>query len=202
MNVNLINDIINDYNKIYDDLYRKKYNSLNELLDKSRQDLNNLKEEMTTVKEIKLLNSDSLSEKNKNYLLCIKEIIQNKLYKYIIDFLNILKKYIQYKLWTKTNSHETINIMKEISDNQKNNIEYRNKIVEVLQTLIFASFFELNENDTINIYLINLRAFNSTNNYQNSMVDFESWDDDFDGEFSIPDTVVNSQKILVQEIRL
>ena len=105
MNVNLINDIINDYNKIYDDLYRKKYNPLNDLLDKSRQDLNNLKEEATSVKDIKLLNNDSLSEKNKNYLLCIKEIIQNKLYKYIIDFLNILKKYIQYKLWTKNNSH-------------------------------------------------------------------------------------------------
>ena len=167
MNVNLINDIINDYTKIYDELYRKKYNPLNELLDKSKQDLNSLKEEITSLKEKKILNNDSLSEKNNNFLLCIKEIIKNKLNKYIIDFLNILKKYIQYKLWTKSNSHETINIMKEISDNQKSNIECMNKIVEVIQTLIFASYFELNENDTINIYLINLRVFHNTNNYQN-----------------------------------
>jgi len=30
--------------------------------------------------------------------------------------------------------------------------------------------------------------------------DFETWDEDFDGDFNIPDTVVNSQKILKQEI--
>jgi len=39
-----------------------------------------------------------------------------------------------------------------------------------------------------------------TNDYLNTMCDFETWDDDFDGEFSIPDTVVNSQKVLKQEI--
>jgi len=38
------------------------------------------------------------------------------------------------------------------------------------------------------------------NDYLNTMCDFETWDDDFDGDFSIPDTVVNSQKILKQEI--
>ncbi|OUM67738.1 hypothetical protein PIROE2DRAFT_58537 [Piromyces sp. E2] len=38
------------------------------------------------------------------------------------------------------------------------------------------------------------------NDYLNEMNDFETWDDDFDGDFSIPDTVVNSQKILKQEI--
>jgi len=40
----------------------------------------------------------------------------------------------------------------------------------------------------------------ATNDYLNTMCDFETWDDDFDGEFSIPDTVVNSQKVLKQEI--
>lgn len=168
MNVNLIDDIINDYTKLYDELYRKNYSNLNELLDKSKQDLTILKDEITSIKDLKLLNNDSLSEKNKNFINCIKDILANKLNKYIIDFLNILKKYIQYKLWTKNNSHETINLMKEISDNPKNNIECQNKVVEIIQTLLFASFFELNENDTINIYLINIKSFNISNNYQNS----------------------------------
>ena len=168
MNVNLINDIINDYTKLYEELYKKRYISLNELLDKSKEDLNTLKEEITSLKEINLLKKDLLSEKNKNFILCIKDVLNNKLNKYLINFLNILKKYIQYKLWTKNNSHETINLLKEISDSPKNSVECQNKIVEVLQTLLFASFFELNENDIINIYLINLKVFNNTNNYQNS----------------------------------
>jgi len=40
----------------------------------------------------------------------------------------------------------------------------------------------------------------AANDYLNTMCDFETWDDDFDGDFSIPDTVVNSQKVLKQEI--
>ena len=168
MNVNLINDIINDYTKLYDELYKKKYSSLNDLLDKSKHDLNSLKEEILSIKEINLIKTDFLSEKNKNFILCIKHSLNNKLYKYIIDFLNILKKYIQYKLWTKNNSHETINLMKEISDYPKNGIECLNKVIEVLQTLLFTSFFDLNQNDIINIYLINIKVFNNTNNYQNS----------------------------------
>ena len=167
MNVNLINDIINDYAKLYDELYKKRYTSLNELLDKSKQDLNTLKEEMSSNKEINLQEKDNLSEKNKNYILCIKDVLRYKLNKYLVDFLNILKKYIQYKLWTKNNSHETINLMKEISDYPKNSMDCQNKVVEVLQTLLFASFFEVNENDIINIFLINLKVFNNTNNYQN-----------------------------------
>jgi len=169
MNVNLINDIINDYTKLYDELYKKRYSTLNELLDNSKQDLSSLKEEITSLKETNLLNNESLSQKNKNFILCIKDILKNRLNYYIIDFLNILKKYIQYKLWTKNNSHDTIELMKEISDNPKIGIECQNKVVEVIHTLIFGSFFELNENDTINIYLINLKCFNNTNNYQNSI---------------------------------
>ena len=168
MNVNLINDIINDYTKLYNELYKKNYSSLNDLLDKSKKDLNSLKEEILSVKEISLIKIDFLSEKNKNFILCIKHSLNNKLYKYIFDFLNILKKFIQYKLWTKNNSHETINLMKEISDYPKNGIECQNKVIEVLQTLLFASFFDLNQNDIINIYLINIKVFNNTNNYQNS----------------------------------
>ncbi|ORX82126.1 hypothetical protein BCR32DRAFT_267829 [Anaeromyces robustus] len=38
------------------------------------------------------------------------------------------------------------------------------------------------------------------NDYLNTMGDFETWDDDFDGDFSIPDTIVNSQRVLKQEI--
>ena len=169
MNVNLINDIINDFSKLYDELYKKRYSSLNELLDQSKQDFSSLKEEITSLKEIKLLNNESLSQKNKNFISCIKDILNNRLNYYIINFLNILKKYIQYKIWTKNTSHDTIDLMKEISDNPKNSIECQNKVVEVIHTLIFGSFFELNENDTINIYLINLKCFNNTNNYQNSI---------------------------------
>ena len=169
MNVNLINDIISDYSKLYDELYKKRYSSLNELLDISKKDLSALKEEITSLKEANLLNNDLLSQKNKNFILCIKDILKNRLNYYIINFLNILKKYIQYKIWTKNTSHDTIDLMKEISDNPKNSIECQNKVVEVIHTLIFGSFFELNENDTINIYLINLKCFNNTNNYQNSI---------------------------------
>ena len=168
MNVNLINDIINDYSKLYDELYRKRYSSLNQLLDKTKEDLNIIKERISSNQINEEQNKDEiLSEKTKNLISCIKELLLNKLNKYIIDFLNLLKKCIQYKLWSKLNSHEAIDIMKEISSNTKNNIECLNKVVEVIHTIIFTSFFELNENDSINIYLINIKNFNMTNNYQN-----------------------------------
>ena len=168
MNVNLINDIINDYSKLYDELYRKRYLSLNQLLDKSKEDLNIIKEKILSnqLKE-ELKKDELLSEKTKNLISCIKDLLQNKLNKYVIDFLNILKKCIQYKFWSKLNSHETIDIMKEISTNNKINIECLNKVVEVIHTIIFTSFLDLNENDSINIYLINIKDFNCTNNYQN-----------------------------------
>ena len=90
-----------------------------------------------------------------------------------MNLLKIILKNILYfvsvnkSLWSKLNSHEAIDIMKEISSNTKNNIECLNKVVEVIHTIIFTSFFELNENDAINIYLINIQNFNMTNNYQN-----------------------------------
>ena len=123
MNVNLINDIINDYSKLYDELYRKRYSSLNQLLDKTKEDLNIIKERISSNQINEEQNKDEiLSEKTKNLISCIKELLLNKLNKYIIDFLNLLKKCIQYKLWSKLNSHEAIDIMKEISSNTKNNI--------------------------------------------------------------------------------
>ena len=168
MNVNLINDIINDYSKLYDELYKKRYSSLNELLDKFKHDLNFLKEKISSNKLNDEINKDNIfSEKTKNLIPCINGLLQNKLYKYLIDFLNLLKKFIQYKLWSKLNSHITIDIMKEISNVPKNNLETLNKIVEVIHSLFFTSFFDLNGNDAINIYLINIKTFRSTNNYQN-----------------------------------
>ena len=168
MNVNLINDIINDFSKLYDELYKKRYSSLNTLLDKSKKDLNAIKEKISSNQFNDEQNKDKiLSEKTTNLISCIKAILQNKLNKYVIDFLNILKKCIQYKLWSKLNSHITIDIMKEISVTSKVNLESLNKVVEVIHTIIFTSFFELNETDAINIYLINIKIFNCTNNYQN-----------------------------------
>ena len=168
MNVNLINDIINDYIKLYDVLYKKRYSSLNESLDKFKQDLNFLKEKISSNQSTDEINKDNiLSEKTKNLIECINSLLQNKLNKYIIDFLNLLKKFIQYKLWSKLNSHDTINIMKEISDVPKNNLEILNKIIEVIHSLFFTSFFDVNGNDAINIYLINIKTFSSTDNYQN-----------------------------------
>ena len=137
MNVNLINDIINDYSKIYDDLFRKRYSSLNELLDKTKQDLNFIKEKISSEQMNEEKTKDNiLSEKTKNLISCIKELLENKLNnKYIISFLNILKKCFQYKLWSKSNSHDTIEIMKEISSNPKSSIECLNKLVEIIHTI-------------------------------------------------------------------
>ena len=168
MNVNLINDIINDFSKLYNELYKRRYTSLNELLDKSKEDLNIIKEKITLDHMNDKQNKEEiLSEKTKNLISCIKDLLQNKLNKYVIDFLNLLKKCIQYKLWSKLNSHYTIDIMKEISNNPKSNIECMNKVVEVIHTIIFTSFLEINENDAINIYLINIKTFNQTSNFQN-----------------------------------
>jgi hypothetical protein len=168
MNVNLINDIINDFSKLYNELYKRRYTSLNELLDKSKEDLNIIKEKITSHHMNDEQNKEEiLSEKTKNLISCIKDLLQNKLNKYVIDFLNLLKKCIQYKLWSKLNSHYTIDIMKEISNNPKSNIECMNKVVEVIHAIIFTSFLEINENDAINIYLINIKTFNETSNFQN-----------------------------------
>ena len=168
MNVNLINDIINDYSKLYDELYKKRYSSLNQLLDKSKQELNIIKEKISSNQLTDEQNKDEiLSENTKNLITCIKDLLENKLNKYIIDFLNILKKCIQYKLWSKLNSHPTIDLMKEIISDSKINTDCLNKIVEVIHAIIFTPFFELNEIDAINIYLINIKTFIDTNNYQN-----------------------------------
>ena len=163
-----INLSINDYSKLYDELYKKRYSSLNQLLDKSKQELNIIKEKISSNQLKDEQNKDEiLSEKTKNLITCIKDLLENKLNKYIIDFLNILKKCIQYKLWSKLNSHPTIELMKEIISDSKINIDCLNKIVEVIHAIIFTPFFGLNEIDAINIYLINIKTFIDTNNYQN-----------------------------------
>ena len=96
MNVNLINDIINDFSKLYNELYKRRYTSLNELLDKSKEDLNIIKEKITSHHMNDEQNKEEiLSEKTKNLISCIKDLLQNKLNKYVIDFLNLLKKCIQ-----------------------------------------------------------------------------------------------------------
>ena len=78
MNVNLINDIINDFSKLYDDLYKKRYSSLNNFLDKSKQDLNIIKEKITSNQLNEEQNRDKiLSEKTTNLISCIKAILQN-----------------------------------------------------------------------------------------------------------------------------
>ena len=66
MNVNLINDIINDFSKLYDELYKKRYSSLNTLLDKSKKDLNAIKEKLLEYKEF--------INKKKNYNAKLKEM--------------------------------------------------------------------------------------------------------------------------------
>ena len=74
MNVNLINDIINDFSKLYDELYKKRYSSLNTLLDKSNKDLNAIKEKISSNQFNDEQNKDKiLSEKTTNLISCINQ---------------------------------------------------------------------------------------------------------------------------------
>ena len=86
----------------------------------------------------------------------------------------LLKKFIEYSLFSKEKSSSLIDLLKEFYDNSKSTEECQNKVIEILQTLILSSFFELKYEALSNIYLLVLKSFNNINHSKNKDFKFKN----------------------------
>ena len=165
MNEDIIFNIIKDCTKIFNEIKKKKNADLNTSLDNCLNNLNTLKENISQKNE----------EKAKEYLLSIsisfiegaKQIINLKYTKFFFNILTLTKKFVEYGLFSKEKSSNLIEILKDIYNNSKINDECQNKVIEILQTLIFTFFCEIKYDILSNIYIIILKSFNNTSNSKN-----------------------------------
>ena len=165
MNEDIIFNIIKDCTKIFNEIKKKKNADLNTSLDNCLNNLNTLKENI----------SQKNQEKAEEYLLSIsisfiegaKQIINLKYTKFFFNILTLTKKFVEYGLFSKDKSSNLVEILKDIYNNSKTNDECQNKVIEILQTLIFTYFCEIKYDILSNIYIIILKSFNNTSNSKN-----------------------------------
>ena len=169
MNENLIFDFIKEFTKAFNELKKKNKKDLNIALVNCQNSLNSLKE------NIKKKNDENIEE-NKlsisiNFIEIFKQVVNLKYNKYYGIILNLLKKFIEYNLLSKEKSNNIIELIDHFYNKTKKNEELQLKVIEVLETLIFASFFEMKYDNLTNIYILILNYFNKINHYKN--IDFK-----------------------------
>ena len=165
MNEDIIFNIIKDCTKIFNEIKKKKNADLNTSLDNCLNNLNTLKENISQKKEEKT--EECLLSISISFIEGAKQIINLKYTKYFFNILTLIKKFVEYSLFSKEKSSDLVEILKNIYNNSKTNDECQNKIIEILQTLIFTSFCDIKYDILSNIYILILKSFNNMNNSKN-----------------------------------
>ena len=170
MNEDLISEFIKECTKIFNEIKKKNNSEINKSLDSCMTNLISLKDKISTknnnlISSIKLLSTES-------FIKAINHIIVLKYSKFFYNILIILKKYIEYNLYSKEKSSDIIIILKSFYDNPKINNECLKKILEIVQTYIFSDYFEIKYESLCIIYILLLKVFNMIN--QNKNKDFKN----------------------------
>ena len=161
MNEDLMIEFIKECSKIINEIKRKNNNIINKSLDSFMTNLTSLKEQISSnntnlINSLLLLSTESFCE-------AINHIITLKYSKFFYNILILLKKFIEYNLFSKEKSNDIIIIIKQFYNNQKTNEESRKKIMEIIQTYIFSEYFGINYNVLSSLYILILKEFNITN---------------------------------------
>ena len=165
MNEELISDVIKECTKIFKDIKKKQNEELNTCLE-------NINNELETLKVNIIENSKEKIESNiltisTNFIDGANLVINLKYSKFFLNLLILLKKLIEFNLFSKEKASSVIKLIKNFYDHSKINDECQNKVLEILQTLIFSSFFEIKYDILSIIYIIILKSFNNTNQSKN-----------------------------------
>ena len=165
MNEDLVFNLIKDCTKTFNEIKKKQNEELNTSLVSCLNNLNSLKENLSKSNEKEA--EENLLSISVSFIESSRQIINLKYHKYFLSILVLLKKFIEYSLFSKEKSSSLIDLLKEFYDNSKSTEECQNKVIEILQTLILSSFFELKYEALSNIYLLVLKSFNNINHSKN-----------------------------------
>ena len=165
MNEDYVLDIIQSCTKIFNDI-KKKNPDLDTSLTNCLNNLNSLKENLSQKNKNK--DEEILSGVSVSFIEAAKQIIKLKYTKFFYNILILIKKFIVFNLFSTEKSNNLIEILKDIYINSKANDECQNKILEILQTLMFTPFFQIKYDILSNIYILVLRSFVNTSNSKNN----------------------------------
>ena len=165
MNEDLVFNLIKECTKTFNEVKKKQNEELNTSLVSCLNNLNPLKENLSKNNEKEA--EENLLSISVSFIESSRQIINLKYHKYFLSILVLLKKFIEYSLFSKEKSNSLIELLKEFYNNPKSTEECQNKVIEILQTLIFTSFFELKYETLSTIYLLVLKSFNNINHSKN-----------------------------------
>jgi len=165
MNEDLVFNLIKECSKTFNEIKKKQNEELNTSLVSCLNNLNSLKENLSKNNEKEI--EENLLSISVSFIESSRQIINLKYHKHFLSILVLLKKFIEYSLFSKEKSSNLIELLKEFYNNSKSTEECQNKVIEILQTLIFTSFFELKYETLSTIYILVLKSFNNINNSKN-----------------------------------
>jgi hypothetical protein len=161
MNEDLISDIIKECTKYFKDIKKRQNVELNKCIDNITNELDSLKDNVIN-QNTESIESNLLSITN-YFIEVATQIVYLKYSKFYFNILILLKKFIEYNIFSKEKGSSVIRLIKELYNNSKINDECQNKILEILQTFIFSSLLEIKYETLSTIYIIILKSFNNKN---------------------------------------
>ena len=168
MNEELISELIKECTKIFNDIKKKNNSEINKFLDSCLNNITLLKENIISKKSFSL--SELLLIISNSFFQAINQIVINsKFSKFYLNILILIKKFIEYKLFSKEKSDDIIMTIKNFYNNSKADEECYKKIIEIIQTFIFSEYFEIKYDSLCILYIIILKLFNTTNNSRNKL---------------------------------
>ena len=165
MNVDIISEFIKEYTKFFNEIKKKNNSDINTSLELCMTNLTSLKNNLLNKNENSI--SNNLLSITNSFIEATNHIINLKYSKFFLQILLLIKKFIEYNLFSKEKSKEIIIILKSFYNNSKITEEYQKKIMEIIQTYIFSEYFEINFDTLSIIYILALKEFNSINKSKN-----------------------------------
>ena len=165
MNEDLVFNLIKECTKTFNEIKKKQNEELNTSLVTCLNNLSSLKESLSKNNEKEA--EENLLSISVSFIESSRQIINLKYHKYFMNILVLIKKFIEYSLFSKEKSSNLIELLKDFYNNSKSTEECQNKVIEILQTLILTSFFELKYEALSTIYLLVLKSFNNINHSKN-----------------------------------
>ena len=165
MNEDLISEFIKECTKNFNEIKKKNNSDINKSLDLCLTNLSSLKEKIS-IKDINSIAQISLSITN-SFIDACNNIITLKYSKYFLNILSILKKFIEYKLFSQEKSNDIILLLKSFFNSPKIDDNCKKKLMEIIQAYIFSEYLEIKYDSLSIIYIIILKEFNITNHSKN-----------------------------------
>jgi hypothetical protein len=165
MNEDLISEFIKECTKNFNEIKKKNNPEINKSLDLCLTNLSSLKEKIS-IKDMNSIAQISLSITN-SFIDACNNIITLKYSKYFLNILSILKKFIEYKLFSQEKSSDIILLLKSFFNSPKIDDNCKKKLMEIIQAYIFSEYLDIKYDSLSIIYIIILKEFNITNHSKN-----------------------------------